>query len=98
MAFAGENYEFTAAVAFSAAYADNNLYFSGDFLCLSIVGFVSGNQAADEALATVSEMLLSGLLLLAVDLALFGWAIFSPCFRADNGRLPTMNERAEKKY
>jgi len=43
-------------------------------------------------------MLLSGLLLLAVDLALFGWAIFSPCFRADNGRLPTMNERAEKTY
>ena len=68
------------------------------YLNNGIVGFVSDNQAADEALATVSEMLLSGLLLLAVDLALFGWAIFSPCFRADNGRLPTMNERAENIY
>ena len=68
------------------------------YLNNAIVSFADDMPADEEALLTLPEMLTDGLLLAAVNLAFFGWAIFSPRFKDNSRRLPTMNERAEKTY
>ncbi len=65
------------------------------YLNNSLLGFAERTAPADNSLPALPEMLLTALVLVVVNLVFFGWAIFSPRFKDNSRRLPTMNERAE---